>query len=229
MSPRCWHGASPIPPVAGMLHSEPWQRRGRGLTAWGRGVASNTQLAHLGWKGTQHDVTTVPAGGHEAGDQLHGHSPKGGTLQACNHLPGPHPPPSPTQLMAQGPQQDLTSSNSAVSFCRCVCSSSRMASVRSNCVFSCVETPQTSFWEPMKDPLGSPGLLRRFRPGGFHLLAAFSVAASPCLCPAGVASAHQPAYQVISKASPIGTRCLSLWVQKLMWLKGDAGGTSADL
>lgn len=189
---------------------------------------TNPQLAHLGGKGTQHDGTTVPAGGHEAGEQLHSNSPKGGTIQACNHLPGPHPPPSPTQLMAQGPQQDLTSSNSAVSFCRCICSSSRMASVRSNCIFSCVETPNI-LWEPDEGPSWEPRAPGKVETWRLHLLAASSVAVSPCLCPAGVASAHQQAYQVDSKAPPIGTWCLSLWVQKLMWLKGDAGGTSADL
>lgn len=90
-------------------------------------------------------------------------------------------PPSPLALARWGLQgQGLTSSNSAVSFCRSACSPSRVASVRSSCVFSCVETPHTDCGKLGKDPRGDRGS------GRLHLLAATGAAtgapsASPCL------------------------------------------------
>lgn len=59
-----------------------------------------------------------------------------------------------TLVGAGASRQNLTSSNSAVSFCRRVCSSSRVASVRSSCVFNCMEIPQMGLERLTEAPLG---------------------------------------------------------------------------
>ena len=65
-------------------------------------------------------------------------------------------------------------------------------------------TPQTYFGNLGEGPswgLRAPGQAEVW---GLHLLAASSVTAFPYLWPAGMASIHQPANQVISKAPPFG-------------------------
>jgi hypothetical protein len=59
-----------------------------------------------------------------------------------------------TLVGAGATRQNLTSSNSAVSFCRRVCSASRVASVRSSCVFNCMEITQVGLERLAEAPLG---------------------------------------------------------------------------